>query len=618
MSGNSTNYNQPTELPAPMPAELAGDEHFSPPHPLQAHPAGGVGPYGNGPAIHVAHHDEHAQSPPFTAQAPSPQPGGQGFYPPPPPGPPPSAGNEQQQYPPYQQHQQPQQPQQHQPYYPPPPPGPRPVTGSTNQDEQQYYPPPPPGPPPGQTSVGGHAWAGSEPPEYSSEAPPSYSDEFGGGTQFVPDQKPPVGLPPALPPRPVSSSGPSSASQAYFPPPPGSAAALPAQGSYSASASASAGTGQSSSPASGKQSGGFGQKLYQWGIKAGGPINKITNMLGSEAFWPTTMDKECDKAARILKSFCKDGFYSSNSQLQQQSAYPTPSPGDPKSPGPRGESKVLVKIPKSAVANAKGLAIFTTFRTGLHISGAGGSGVVVARLHDGSWSPPAGFLVHTLGAGFMIGLDIYDCVCVLNTQAAVDAFARRARVSLGGELAVVAGPVGAGGGLETALGGTGCNSKRPVSPSDGNGKQSGTTNTSEQQQQQKSKPVWSYMKSRGFYAGVQADGTVIIPRPDANAAFYGERDISVDRILKGQVQVQSNPTAHRSQGQGGGGKDKDKDGGLVMWPEGGRQLMEVLKAAEGKGADANVMNRLGGQPTPGDLASGAPPPASGAPEVGRY
>lgn len=33
-------------------------------------------------------------------------------------------------------------------------------------------------------------------------------------------------------------------------------------------------------------------------------MNRITNKIGSEAFWPTTLDKESDKAARILRSFC--------------------------------------------------------------------------------------------------------------------------------------------------------------------------------------------------------------------------------------------------------------------------------------------------------------------------
>lgn len=48
---------------------------------------------------------------------------------------------------------------------------------------------------------------------------------------------------------------------------------------------------------------GFG-KLYSVVDKLGPPVNKLSNKLGSEAFWPTTMDKECDKAARILRSFC--------------------------------------------------------------------------------------------------------------------------------------------------------------------------------------------------------------------------------------------------------------------------------------------------------------------------
>lgn len=42
--------------------------------------------------------------------------------------------------------------------------------------------------------------------------------------------------------------------------------------------------------------------------KLGAPVNKLTNKIGSEAFWPTTLDKESDKAARILKSFCSAYF----------------------------------------------------------------------------------------------------------------------------------------------------------------------------------------------------------------------------------------------------------------------------------------------------------------------
>jgi len=45
-------------------------------------------------------------------------------------------------------------------------------------------------------------------------------------------------------------------------------------------------------------------KTWALADKLGAPVNRLSNKIGSEAFWPTTLDKECDKAARILKSFC--------------------------------------------------------------------------------------------------------------------------------------------------------------------------------------------------------------------------------------------------------------------------------------------------------------------------
>lgn len=169
----------------------------------------------------------------------------------------------------------------------------------------------------------------------------------------------------------------------------------------------------------------------------------------------------------------------------------------------------------------------------------------------------------------MVGLDIYDCVCVLRTPEAVKAFASRPRLSLGGEISVVAGPVGGGTSLEAALGA--------------------------------GKPVWSYMKSRGLYAGVAADGTVIVSRPDANAVFYGEKGITPDRILRGEVK-EAPPVDAAASLAGALATDKKGDS-VVMWPQGARQLMEVLKSAEGKRADERIVEEVGKGPTPGDLAS---------------
>jgi len=115
--------------------------------------------------------------------------------------------------------------------------------------------------------------------------------------------------------------------------------------------------------------------------------------------------------------------------------------------GAKGKQRVLKKIPQKVVQNAVGLAIFTTMRTGLWVSGAGGSGVLIARKADGTWSPPSGIMLHTAGLGFLVGVDIYDCVVVINNRKALDSFTK-VRATLGGEISAVAGPVGIGGVLE--------------------------------------------------------------------------------------------------------------------------------------------------------------------------
>ncbi|PIG79287.1 hypothetical protein AARAC_004263 [Aspergillus arachidicola] len=237
--------------------------------------------------------------------------------------------------------------------------------------------------------------------------------------------------------------------------------------------------------------------------KLGPPVNRLTNKLGSEAFWPMTIDKESEKVARILQSFCKDGVYAE----EPKDSTPAPETKGGKQPidKPRGKPKVLQKIPAEVIRQAKGLAIFTAMRTGLWFSGAGGSGVLIARVpENGEWSAPSGILLHTAGLGFLVGADIYDCVMVINTYEALEAFTK-VRVTLGGEIGVTAGPVGIGGVIESEV------HKRRA-------------------------PIWTYVKSRGFYAGVQIDGTVVIERIDENERFYG-RKIPAKEILTGQART---------------------------------------------------------------------------------
>jgi hypothetical protein len=60
-------------------------------------------------------------------------------------------------------------------------------------------------------------------------------------------------------------------------------------------------------------------KVYNWVDKLGAPVNRLSNKVGSEAFWPTTLDIESDKAARILKSFCSMSIPNTHRQPLTQS-----------------------------------------------------------------------------------------------------------------------------------------------------------------------------------------------------------------------------------------------------------------------------------------------------------
>jgi lipid-binding SYLF domain-containing protein len=157
-------------------------------------------------------------------------------------------------------------------------------------------------------------------------------------------------------------------------------------------------------------------------------------------------------------------------------------------------------IPPAVLKNARGLAIITVTKAGFIGSVRGGTGVVIERLDKG-WSGPSAIGTGGLGVGFQAGAEITEFVIVLNTPAAVDAFAKQANVTLGGNLSVAAGPIGraaeAGVGLQAA--------------------------------------VYTYSRAQGLFAGVSLEGTGIGTRDDVNAGYYGRR-VSAEEILTGKVQ----------------------------------------------------------------------------------
>ncbi|KAG7692217.1 hypothetical protein KL933_004995 [Ogataea haglerorum] len=161
-------------------------------------------------------------------------------------------------------------------------------------------------------------------------------------------------------------------------------------------------------------------------------------------------------------------------------------------------------IPREVLLNAKGLAVITILKAGFLFSGRAGSGIVVARLPDGSWSAPSAIVTAGAGVGGQIGAEVTDFVFILNTQAAVESFAQFGSVTLGGNISVAAGPLGRN--AEVA----GSASLKNVAP------------------------VFAYSKTKGLFAGVSVEGSVLVERREANRKFYGDM-CKASQILGGRV-----------------------------------------------------------------------------------
>ncbi|KAJ3091065.1 hypothetical protein HK100_007277, partial [Physocladia obscura] len=166
--------------------------------------------------------------------------------------------------------------------------------------------------------------------------------------------------------------------------------------------------------------------------------------------------------------------------------------------------KAEALIPQNIISQAKGVAILQVTRVGFHVSGRYGTGVVVARLADGTWSPPAVIKTGGIGLGFVFGAEVTDAVFVLNTDDAVNAFCS-GQFTLGGNLSLAAGPVGRAAEAGISLGSSAI-----------------------------AVPIFTYSKTQGLLVGASFEGSVVTEGKKENVAFYGS-DVSVKEILHGFV-----------------------------------------------------------------------------------
>mmetsp|Transcript_8050 Transcript_8050/g.7991 ORF Transcript_8050/g.7991 Transcript_8050/m.7991 type:complete len:416 (+) Transcript_8050:131-1378(+) len=192
---------------------------------------------------------------------------------------------------------------------------------------------------------------------------------------------------------------------------------------------------------------------------------------------PRSLKSESKKAAKVLASFVKPNQFAGADQV----------------------------IPPNVLKNAKGLAIITVLKAGFLFSGRAGSGVIVARLPDGSWSAPSAIVTAGAGVGGQIGAEITDFVFILNNKAAVDSFAQMGSITLGANVSVAAGPLGR------------------------NAEGAGTASL------KSASAVFAYSKTKGLFAGVSLEGSAIVERREANRKFYGS-NCKARTILAGNVE----------------------------------------------------------------------------------
>lgn len=194
-------------------------------------------------------------------------------------------------------------------------------------------------------------------------------------------------------------------------------------------------------------------------------------------------------------------------------------------------------------------------RNGLWMTGSGGSGILIARKSDGTWSPPSGIMLHTPTLSFIIGVDVYDCVLIINSLAALETISQP-RVTLGEDVGLAPGAL--------------VSLEEP--DAEINIKELGNT-------------VMTYMKARGQAQNVNLHGCILTERGNENEGFYGSQLTPMD-ILSGNV------TRHVEEIQ---------------------PLLEVIKLAEGRtDFNASLVAKIAREPAPGDavIASPSSTPAS--------
>lgn len=161
-------------------------------------------------------------------------------------------------------------------------------------------------------------------------------------------------------------------------------------------------------------------------------------------------------------------------------------------------------IPENVLNDAKCVAVVPhMIKGGFGIGGQHGKGVATCKTSNGGWSAPAFFTISGGSFGLQIGAEGVDLVMLAMNDQGMQALLSD-KFQVGGSASAAAGPVG-----RDAAAGTDWKLKAPI---------------------------LTYSRTKGAFAGISLNGSVIRADKDATKAFYGQ-DTASQQILTGQVQA---------------------------------------------------------------------------------
>jgi lipid-binding SYLF domain-containing protein len=162
-------------------------------------------------------------------------------------------------------------------------------------------------------------------------------------------------------------------------------------------------------------------------------------------------------------------------------------------------------IPEYLLKDAAGIAIIPgVVKVGFILGGEFGKGVLLLQGPNGGWSNPIFITLSGGSIGWQLGAQSADFVLVFKTKRSADGVLS-GNFTLGVDVAAAAGPLGRRASASTDM--------------------------------ELKAEIYSYSRSRGFFAGLSLDGAVLKIDDQANAAFYGmdyisPRDIQTRTDLK--------------------------------------------------------------------------------------